>query len=287
MANYVKDEGVYRCRLQLDPNTNAACIDAIEHFAWDRENKCLDESKPLGGVQVILRADAWKVLEDGTLDTDRLELNMENFGVTIITKAEFGEEVRNDVVANFVRIFGLRDASELLNIQQVNQEQLLNAQFDCRVYNNAKGYRQYWIAPVGEAEGTRKAFTAPSRNRSTLDKYRQKLRIECKGIVGTAPTAETPTKAVSAPPKAMPKPTKANTLPPREPAQEARTLNEVWDKWIYFNPDDAMGAEFYAKIEEMYPNADAASLTSAQLVAFEEKYIKPDADDDVAANLPF
>lgn len=287
MANYVKDEGIYRCRLQIDPNTNAACIDAIEHFAWDKENKCLDESKPLGGVQVILRADAWKVLEDGSLDTDRLELNMENFGVTIITKAEFGEEVRNDVIANFVKIFGLRDASEIMSIGQVSQEQLLNAQFDCRVYNNAKGYRQYWLAPVGEAEGTRKAFTAPSRNRSTLDKYRQKLRIECKGIVGTAPTAEAPKKAVSVPPKAMPTPApKASTLPPRDNTI-GRTLNDVWDKWIYLNPDDAMGAEFYAKIEEMYPNTDAASLSSAQLAAFEEKYIKPDAEDDVAANLPF
>lgn len=285
MANYVKDEGVYRCRLQLDPNTNAACIDAIEHFAWDKENKCLDETKPLGGVQIIFRADAWKVLEDGSLDTERLELSMENFGITIITKAEFGEEVRNDVIANFVKIFSLRDASEIMSIAQVNQEQLLNAQFDCRVYNNAKGYRQYWIAPVGEAEGTRKAFAVPSRNRSTLDKYRQKLRIECKGIVGTTPKAETPTKAVSTPPKAMPTPApKAAALPPRENTI-GRTLNDAWDKWIANNPHDTMGASFYARMEEMYPGIDVATLSSAQLAAFEEKYLT-NPDDDVE-NMPF
>ena len=121
----IKEEGVYRCRLQLD--NGHPCIDVIEHYARDKENKCVDESKPLGGLQVILRADAWKMLDNGELSNTYEELDLSTFGVTIVSPTEYGEEVRKDIVANFVRIFELRDASELLEIASVNPKQLTDA----------------------------------------------------------------------------------------------------------------------------------------------------------------
>lgn len=290
---YVEEEGIYRCRLQIDANTGFACIDTIEHFAWDRENKCLDETKPLGGLQIVMRADAYKVLEDGSLAPERLELSLENFGITIITKTELGENTRTEVISNFVRIFGLRDASELLSIGQVPQEQLLNASFDVRVYLNKNGYKAYWFAPVGEAETKRKEFGTPTKNRSTLDKYRQKLRVECNGITGigaaSTPAAAVPPPAVKPAMPAKPavpvKPT-ASALPPREAIVEIN-LNDVWEKWIYLNPDDAMGAAFYEALEKMFGKKDANELTANELSAFCKAHLSATAAGEDVENLPF
>lgn len=263
--SFVKDDGVYRCRLQLDEGH--PCIEVIEHYGWDAVNKCLDETKSRGGLQIILRADAYKVLEDGELSTTCEELALDNFGVTIITPAEQGEEVKTEVVSNFVRIFGLRDASELLAISSVDSEQLANAVFDVKVTNTTsqktgKSYRNYWFAPVGEAERQARAFVAPSRNKATLDKYRAKLRVECKGIVGTSE------KAVSAPSMPAVKPKVNKTMPPRAEASKGLDLNAVWDMWIKAHPEDIQGAEFYERIGEMFPNRDATSLNPIELSAF-------------------
>lgn len=296
MANFVKDEGIYRCRLQIDDNTGFACIDADEHYAWDKERKCLDESKPLGGQQILLRADAWKVNEDGTLDNERLELNMDNFGVTIVTKKEFGEKPRPEVICNFMRIFGLSDVKELFHISKVSQEQLLGATFDVRVHLNNKGYTNYWFAPVGEAEPKR-AFVTPTKNpknRAQIEKYIQMARVECKGLIGVAPRATMPVTAPEMPPKAMPAkapaPAKAD-LPPRESAQEGITLNDVWDRWVSAYPDDAStGAGFYEAIAQMFGSKDAQDLTPAELSAFvKAKLANAPANSDAndLENIPF
>lgn len=284
---YVKDDGIYRCRLQLDEGH--PCIDVIEHFAWDAERKCLNESKPLGGLQIILRADAYKVMENGELSTVREDLALDNFGVTIITPSEQGEEVKADIVANFVRIFGLRDVSELLTINSVDAEQLINAVFDVRVTSttskrNGKSYRNYWFAPVGEADYSAKAFSAPSRNKATFDKYRAKLRVECKGITGVA---QKPTEAPKKPsmPSAPSKPT--SSLPPRAEAPQGLDLNAVWELWIKANPDDIQGAEFYECINAMYPNREASTLNAVELSAFCNANSLNTFSEDDYDNLPY
>lgn len=265
---YVKEEGTYRCRLQLDDGH--PCIDVIEHYAWDAERKCLDESKPRGGLQVILRADAYRVMNNGELSNTREELALDNFGITIITPAEHGEEVKTEIISNFVRIFGLRDASELLNLSSVDAQQLIDACFDVRVnvstsQKTGKTYRTYWFAPVGETERNARAFVAPARNKSALDKYRAKLRVECKGITGVAPLStnapKPPAKPVSAP---------STGLPPREEAEPAPALdlNKVWELWIQANPDDLQGALFYDKMGTMFANRDPHSLNAYELSAF-------------------
>jgi hypothetical protein len=281
---YVKEDGVYRCRLQLDDGH--PCIDVIEHYAWDAVNKCLDETKSRGGLQIILRADAYRVLDNGELSTTCEELSLDNFGVTIITPAEQGEEVKTDVVSNFVRIFGLRDASELLAISSVDSEQLANAVFDVRVTNSTsqktgKSYRNYWFAPVGETERQARAFVTPSRNKATLDKYRAKLRVECKGIVGTAE------KPVSVPSMTATKPTVSKSMPPRQQAEKGLDLNRVWEMWIAAYPEDIQGADFYERIGAMFPNREASSLNPIELSAFCKANIPPTANDDDEQLPPF
>lgn len=285
---YVKDDGIYRCRLQLDEGH--PCIDVIEHYMWDAVNKCLDESKSRGGLQVILRADAYKVLENGELSTTCEELSLDNFGITIITPAEQGEEVKTEVVSNFVRIFGLRDASELLTISSVDSEQLANAVFDVKVttftsQKTGKSYRNYWFAPVGETERQSRAFVAPVRNKATLDKYRAKLRVECKGIAGTN-TAE---KASTTLPTPSAKPVASKSIPPRQQAEKGLDLNRVWEMWILANPEDIQGAEFYECLGAMFPNREAISLNPIELSAFCKANIPstpPNVEDDYE-NPPF
>ena len=276
----IKEEGVYRCRLQLD--TGHPCIDVIEHYAWDKENKCVDESKPLGGLQVILRADAWKLLDNGELSNTCEELDLSTFGVTIVSPTEYGEEVRKDIVANFVRIFELRDASELLEIASVNPKQLTDAVFDCRAYTNKRGKLSFWLAPAGEADAKQKAFTVPTANKAMKDKLRAKLRVECKGITGvtTANLPLAPTPSVPSAPSA--------SLPKRE-TEEKLDLNAVWNKWIAVNPDDTRGVKFYEKIGAMYPNREPNTLNSVELSAFCKAHIASTAMvyDDDDENPPF
>ena len=292
---YIKEAGLYRCRLQLDPETNHPCIDVIEHYAWDSANKCLDESKPRGGLQIVLRADAYRVLENGELSTTREELSMDNFGVTIITPAEQGEEVKKDVIANFVRIFGLRDTSELLSIASVNPQQLSEAVFDVRVYNTTnkmgKTYKNYWFAPVGEAERQARAFVTPNRNKSALDKFRAKLRVECKDIVTTA-SAPAPEAKMPAPaPKAHKAPTAPkSSLPPRADAEPTPSLdlNRVWNMWISANPSDVHGGEFYSRLSSMFGEArEASSLAPYELSAFVKANIPNGAVDPDNEDMPF
>lgn len=288
--SYVEKEGLYRCRLQLD--NGHPCIDVIEHYPWDNENRCVDESKPLGGLQVILRADAWRVLDNGELSPTCEEIDRSRFGATIISEAKFGEEVKHAVIANFVKIFGLRDASELLAISSVNPQQLADAVFDCNVtaYTKRNGDRglNYWFAPVGEAVFKPKAFTSPTRNKSTLEKYRSKLRVECKGIVGGAtPSASAPQMA-ALPTKKATAPSAPSGLPPRESqdADPTLDLNKVWSMWIAANPADTQGNAFYEALSKMYGNREASTLNAYELSAFCKANI-PVAYEDDDENPPF
>lgn len=287
----IKNEGIYRCRLQLDPSTNAPCIDAIEHFAWDAQNKCLDENRPLGGMQLVLRADCYRVNDDGTLSPNREELILDNFGITFITKKEQGEKIRQELVANLVRIFGLRDASELMTISSVDASILTDATFDVRLYyteaKNGKAYPNYWLAPVGEAGGSSKtSFSKPKVNKSVLDKYRAKLRVECKSIVGTSRSVEEEAvkDAPTMPKKPSPMPTTSKSLPPREEASTI-DLDSVWSMWVNTHPKDAQtGEQFYAAIAELYGDKSAQDLTANELSAFvKAKNLK--SYDDV--DMPF
>lgn len=290
----IKNEGIYRCRLQLDPSTNAPCIDAIEHFAWDKENKCLDENCPLGGMQLVLRADCYRVNDDGTLSPNREELILDNFGITFITKKEQGEKVRQELVANLVRIFGLRDAGELMTINSVDASILTDATFDVRLYytegKNGKSYPNYWLAPVGEANGSKSSFVKPVKNKATVNKYLAKLRVECKDIVGTPRPA--PTQAVkeapTMPKKTAPMPTPSKPLPPREEAP-ALDLDAVWAMWVNVRPEDATtGEKFYAAIGEMFGDKSAQDLTFNELSAFVKRWdLKNSNADDDYSDIPF
>lgn len=291
---YIKEAGLYRCRLQLDPETNHPCIDVSEHYAWDEKNRCFNPNLSEGGLQIVLRADAYRVLDNGELSTTREEINMDNRGVTIITKRQYGEEVIQSVVANFVRIFGLRDASELLSISTVNPQQLAEAVFDCRAstYQKRDGKTglNYWFAPVGEAEFKSRPFT-PTKNKSTLDKFRAKLRVECKDIVTTA-SAPAPEAKMPAPaPKATKSPTAPkSSLPPRADAEPTPSLdlNKVWDMWIRANPSDIHGGEFYQRLSSMFGESrEASSLNPYELSAFcKANGLSVGADDD-DENPPF
>lgn len=288
---YISENGRYRCRLQLDTQSNSPCIDVIEHYVWDAQRKCLDTSKPLGGLQVVFRADAWKILEDGSLDSERLELNMDNFGITIIKKKAEGEDTLTHTIAHLVEIFSLNSVEDLLCLTQVPPSKLLDAQFDCIVTStvsktNGKTYHNYRLVPVGW-EGEKKAFSPAKSN--NLDRFRAKLKVDCMGIKSNAKTAPTPTPTPTpTTPPPMPKKPVA-TLPSREEAEPiAWTVNDVWVAWgkTHHGSGDDVAASFYDSIEKMFGNADLESLTPQQLTTFAKAHNLPYADSE-SENLPF
>lgn len=289
---YVKEEGIYRCRLQLDPETSQPCIDTTTHYAWDAVNKCFDETKDLGGVQIVLRADAYRVLDNGELSPTCEELSLENFGITIITQRAQGCEAKRDIIANFVRIFGLKDAKELLGIAGVDPQRLASAVFDVRLYyttgKNGKQYKNYWFAPCGEAERKARSFVKTALNKSALTTYCAQLASDCKDLFSNAPApAPSPTLPASKPAPAPSAP--AVGLPPR--VEVAPTpdidLNKVWSLWISANPADTQGNAFYEAIARMYGNRDASSLSPYELSAFVKANGLPVGADDDDENPPF
>ena len=287
---YVNEEGVYRCRLQLD--NGHPCIDIDTHYEWDFANRCPNKSKPLGGAMVIFRADAYRLLDNGDISPVREDLDLSNIGITIITTSDNGEQLKHDVIANFIRIFGLRDTDELLAIASVNPQQLINAEFDVRARatkkinpKTGKPYLSFWVAAVGEAVYKPRPFASGALSKALLNKYRSKMRVECRDIVPTTPPmqdAETllPTREKTSMPASV-------GLPPRASEEPVIDLNKVWSMWISAYPEDTQGNAFYTAVAKMFgENREATSLNPYELSAFCKANIPADTGDD-DENPPF
>lgn len=291
---YVNEEGVYRCRLAQDAETGKACIDVTEHYAWDYNQKKVDTNKSLGGLQVLLKADAWLIGEDGEPVGERLDLNLNPFGYTIVTKRELGEKTLVERVNLLVEALGLTDASELVTLDSVDNERLLSATFDIRVWHTAskqvqgKYHTNYYIAPIGKAQPKPKSFAVPS-NGSTLDRFRAKLRVDCAGTKPATPAPSTASKpALPSRPAPTPAPAKkAPSLPPRTTVSADNwTADKLWDCWYNKHQDDTQGDAFYGALREMYGDAvQLDQLSAEQFSAFAIKHELSATDDD--AEMPF